>query len=108
MKNLSFYLIMLLSSPAFFSCNGYRSITDYTNLGMSKREFMGVVSYPSLEYAEDDVEVYKKIKRVVRGGIAIYETHFFYFKNGVLRKIDTGTRGVDNRSQIELTVKNLN
>lgn len=95
-------------SEALYSCNGYRSITESTNLGMSKKEFMMVVSYPSLEYAENDVEVYKKIRRVVRGGIAIYETHFFYFKYGVLIKIDTGTRGVDNRSQLELTIKNLN
>ena len=88
-----------------YSCNAYKSVTDSTYLGMTKKEFTEVIKYPTLEMAYEGVEVYKKTKRVVRGGVAIFETHFFYFKNGKLIRIDTGER-VNPRQVIDLNINN--
>lgn len=85
------------------SCSMYKSITDSTYLGMKKKEFIEVVNYPDLELAYEGVEVYKTTKRVVRSGIAIYETHFFYFKNGQLVRIDKGEI-VNPRQVIDLNI----
>ena len=82
-KAINIIIISLLFSS-------YKSVTDSTYLGMSKKEFTEVVSYPDLEIAHRGVEVYKTTKRVVRGGVAIYEKHFFYFKLGKLVLIDKG------------------
>ncbi|NTW88853.1 MAG: hypothetical protein HGB26_06970 [Desulfobulbaceae bacterium] len=89
----------------FYSCSAYKSVTDSTYLGMTKKEFTEVVKYPDLELAYEGVEVYKTTKRVVRSGIAIYETHFFYFKNGQLVRIDKGEI-VNPRQVIDLNINN--
>ena len=49
--------------------------------------------------------MYKTTKRVVRGGVAIYEKHFFYFKLGKLVLIDKGER-VNPRQVIDLNINN--
>ena len=95
------FIITLLIS----SCSMYKSVTDSTYLGMTKKEFMQEVKYPTLEMAYSGVEVYKKNKRVVRGGVAIFETHFFYFKIGKLVRIDKGER-VNPRQVIDLNINN--
>ena len=102
-KIITTFIITLL----IYSCNAYKSITDSTYLGMTKKEFIQEVKYPTLEMAYEGVEVYKKTKRVVRGGIAIFETHFFYFKEGKLIRIDTGER-VNPRQVIDLNINNKN
>jgi len=89
----------------FYSCSAYKSVTDSTYLGMTKKEFIGVIKYPELELAYEGVEVYKTTKRVVRSGIAIYETHFFYFKNGQLVRIDKGEI-VNPKQVIDLNINN--
>jgi len=99
MKKIITVLIIIL----IYSFNAYKSVTDSTYLGMTKKEFMQEVKYPTLEMAYSGVEVYKKTKRVVRGGVAIFETHFFYFKVGKLVRIDTGER-VNPRQVIDLNI----
>lgn len=99
-------VLSILSITLFFySCSAYKSVTDLTYLGMTKKEFTEVVKYPDLELAYEGVEVYKTTKRVVRSGIAIYETHFFYFKNGQLVRIDKGEI-VNPRQVIDLNINN--
>jgi hypothetical protein len=106
MKTISFLkkLLGIVSIALFFyACSAYPSITDSTYLGMTKKEFTEVVKYPDLALAYEGVEVYKTTKRVVRSGIAIYETHFFYFKNGQLVRIDKGEI-VNPRQVIDLNI----
>ena len=106
MKKASSILFTTLACTIILiSCNGYKSVTDSTYLGMTKAEFVQAVSYPDLEVAYEGVEVYKTTKRVVRSGIAIYEVHFFYFKNGKLVRIDKGET-VNPRQVIDLNINN--
>ena len=102
MKKVLSIIIFILF---FYSCSMYKSVTDSTYLGMTKKEFTEVVSYPDLETAYAGVEVYKTTKRVVRSGIAIYEKHFFYFKNGKLVRIDKG-ESVNPKQVIDLNINN--
>ena len=97
-------LTVLVVSIFLIQCNAYKSVTDSTYLGMTKQEFIEVVKYPDLEVAYEGVEVYKTRKRIVRSGIAIYETHFFYFQNGKLVRIDKGEQ-VNPRQVIDLNIK---
>ncbi len=98
-------IIFLILTTFIFSCNAYKSTTELTWLGMTKQEFTKAVKYPTLDLAYDGVEVYRKTKRVVRGGMARYETHFFYFKNNKLIKIDTGVE-VNPKEVIDLNINN--
>lgn len=100
-------IAVIIVSILFIQCNAYKSVTDSTYLGMTKKEFTEVVKYPDLEIAYEGVEVYKTNKRIVRSGIAIYETHFFYFKNGKLVRIDKGEQ-VNPRQVIDLNINNTN
>jgi len=97
--------IIIIITLLVYSCSMYKSVTDSTFLGMTKKEFTEVVSYPDLEIAYDGVEVYKTTKRVVRGGVAIWEKHFFYFKNGKLVRIDKG-ESVNPKQVIDLNINN--
>ena len=97
-------ILLLLTATFLTSCNGYKSVTTKTWLDMNKQEFFSVVKYPSLELAYHGVEVYRTTKRVVRGGVAIHEIHFFYFKGNKLVKIDKGERAVDHRQQIDVNI----
>jgi amino acid permease len=98
-------IIVFIIALLINSCNAYKSITDSTYPGMTKKEFMQEVKYPTIEIAHEGVEVYKKNKRLVRGGVVVFETHFFYFKKGELIRIDTGER-VNPRQVIDLNINN--
>lgn len=100
-------LTVLIVSVLFIQCNAYKSVTDSTYLGMTKQEFTEVVNYPDLEVAYEGVEVYKTRKRIVRSGIAIYETHFFYFKKGILARIDKGEK-INPKQVIDLNINDKN
>ena len=65
-------ITVFIATLLIYSCDAYKSVTDSTYLGMTKKEFIQEVKYPTLEMAYEGVEVYKKTKRVVRGGIAIF------------------------------------
>ena len=96
-------VITFIITLLIYSCSMYKSVTDSTYLGMTKKEFMQEIKYPSLEMAHSGVEVYKTTNRIVRGGVAIFEIHFFYFKVGKLVRIDTGEK-VNPRQVIDLNI----
>lgn len=98
-------IVLAMISVLFVQCNAYKSVTDKTYLGMTKQEFTEVVKYPDLEVAYEGIEVYKTTKRLVRSGIAVYETHFFYFKKNRLVRIDKGEQ-VNPRQVIDLNINN--
>ena len=102
MKKTSLLILPLIIS-VLISCNAYQAInTQDLSINMSKQEVFNRLNTEALqEYIDENIEIYRLRKRIVRGGIAEYQQYFIYFQNGKLIKIDKGEKAVDYRIQID-------
>ncbi|MDV7188600.1 hypothetical protein R3X25_15035 [Lutibacter sp. TH_r2] len=97
-------IMTTLIALLLISCNAYKGVnTHELNIGMTKKEVFNTINRePVLEYTDNDTEIYKVRKRIVRGGAAQIQQYFLYFENNKLIKIDKGERAVDKRIKIDI------
>lgn len=107
MKRLKivFFALVVLSTIAGCGVHPAKkmgNIIERFPIGTSEKDFKSNLDGEQLVYSDKRTTIYKVVVKTYN---YIYHTRkdyrFFYFKNGVLSRVDKGERGVDFRIKID-------